>query len=326
MAAIKKSRPANSKKYKVSAKTTQPIAPRVRKTPSHHSFRLSKKIKHHKKPLPSAYSLIKQSLGLFKSNRKLFWGIVAINVVLGFIFVQSFGSSTDFTDLKDQIESLVGQGENRIATSLALFSYALSTLGQNGSETAGMYKLFLLLITSLAVIWSVRQIAAGEKVSAKEAFYKGMYPMVPFLLVMFVIGLQLIPALLGNLLYSAVSSNDLAVTAPEKVVWVLIYGLLSLLSIYMVLSSLFALYIVTLPNMTPMKALRSARQLVLHRRIAVSLRLIALPIIMVFLSALIIIPLILIASWSVQVVFSILASIGLVLIHGYLYNLYRALL
>jgi hypothetical protein len=167
---------------------------------------------------------------------------------------------------------------------------------------------------------------AGEKVGFKDAFYKGMYPLIPFVLVIFIIGLQLLPALFGNLLYSLVTANDLAVTGVEKAIWIILYILLVLLSVYMILSSMFALYIVTLPDMTPLRALRSARQLVVDRRWSVLLRILVLPIVLLVLAAIVMIPLILYASWAAQIAFALIGSYGLVFVHSYLYSLYRALL
>lgn len=93
----------------------------------------------------------------------------------------------------------------------------------------------------------------------RDSYYKGMYPLVPFMLVLLVIGLQLIPLVFGNLIYSSVLQNGLAITVIEKVIWLFLFLMLALLSGYMMISSLFSLYIVTLPDMTPLRALRSAR-------------------------------------------------------------------
>ena len=89
-----------------------------------------------------------------------------------------------------------------------------------------------------------------------------MYPLIPFILVLLVCCLQLLPLIIGSSLYSLVVSNGIAVQPIEKFVWALLFASLALLSLYMITSSLFALYISTLPDMTPMKALRSARELV----------------------------------------------------------------
>ena len=73
---------------------------------------------------------------------------------------------------------------------------------------------------------------------------------------------------------------------------------LALLSLYMICSSLFALYIVTLPNVTPMKALRSARQLVLHRRFLVLRKILFMPLALLVLGAIIMIPLIIFLTFA----------------------------
>ena len=59
-----------------------------------------------------------------------------------------------------------------------------------------------------------------------------------------------------------VRQRKIAIGALEKAIWWIFLGLTGLLSAYMISSSVFALFISTLPNMTPMKALRSARNLV----------------------------------------------------------------
>jgi hypothetical protein len=153
-----------------------------------------------------------------------------------------------------------------------------------------------------------------------------MYPAIPFVLIIFVIGLQLLPALAGSFLLSTALENAIAVTALEKFLWVVVFALLLLLSLYMVCSSIFALYISTLPDMTPMKALRSARGLVLHRRLSIAMRLVGLTIFLILLSMLIIIPLIIFASWSVVWAVLVLGGFSLMFFHVYLYKLYRQLL
>jgi hypothetical protein len=144
--------------------------------------------------------------------------------------------------------------------------------------------------------------------------------------VLFVIGLQALPALLGNLLLSVVLSGGLAITILEKSFFWLLFILLTLLSLYMLVSSLFALYISTLPDMAPMKALRSARGLVLHRRLSVGLRLIGLPIVVMIGYGIILVPLIFILPFAVVPMFLLLNSFCLFFVNAYLYNLYRALL
>lgn len=299
---------------------------RRRKTKSYKHFKLSKKIKPSGQPLPGVFSLLKNSLGLLRAHKRLFVGIIVIHSLLSLFFVAGLGSSFDFVQTKRDLEDVLGGEVSQATTTLALFGYLLGSAGVQASEVAGTYQMFLTLITSLAIIWGVRQIMAGELVSARDVYYRGLYPLVPLLLVLFVIGLQLIPALIGTGLYSIVLDNGLAVTAIEKGVWLLLFVLSWLLSLYMVASSIFAVYIVTLPDMTPIRALRSARALVLHRRFNIGLRVIALPLLLLVLGMVILAPAILFLPWLAIGMFLIYSSFCLCLGHTYMYNLYRSML
>ena len=307
-------------------KPNQTKTPRTKKAHEYKSFKLSKKIKPAgRKPLPGIVSLCKTAVVPFRLNKKLFLGIISIHLILTVIFVSGISSSIDFVDAKNNLEEAFGGDLGKFDSGLALFSYVLSS-GSGADSVSANYQIFISLITSLAIIWSIRQVLAGEKINVRQSFYQGVYPLVPFMLVIFVIVLQLLPFLIGNFLVTTVIANGLAVSVIEKTLWWLIFALLALLSLYMVLSSIFALYISTLPDMAPLKALRSARGLVLHRRVSIALRLIGLPIVVLSAYALVLVPLIFILPILVVPAFLLLGSFTLFFAHSYLYNLYRTLL
>jgi hypothetical protein len=321
----KKAKSKSQKTRKPSLEQTQKI-PRVRKQRAYRHFRLSKRIKAQGKPLPGALRLCKQSLALIKRNKNVFIGLIIVNSLLSLVFVAGIGSIFDFVDNKEHVENLLGGQTSTLITSLALIGSLGVAAGTQAQEVSGAYQMFLVLITSLASIWAVRQIMAGNRVTSKEAYYKGLYPLVPFILVLLVIFLQLLPSLIGATLYSIVISNSIAITAIEKGVWLLLFIVLSLLTLYLIASSAFALLIVTLPDMTPMQALRSARQLVLHRRINVMLRLLALPILLIAVGLIILAPVVLLVPWGAVVLFLLFVSFCICFGNVYLYNLYRSLL
>lgn len=300
-------------------------APRKRKAPTYKSFRLSKKIRpSSQKPLPGIIRLCKLALVPIRKNRRLFIGIILIHFILTVIFTSGITSSIDFVTLKNNIEQTFGGDISKVGSALALFSYAVSSSG--GDSVSANYQIFSSLIITLAIIWSIRQTLAGEKIFIRQAFYQGIYPLIPFMTVLAVIAVQLLPALIGNLLLSTVLANGLAISLMEKLIWWIIFILLFTLSLYMALSSVFGLYISTLPDMTPMKALRSARGLVLHRRVQVALRLIGLPVVLLILYAVVLIPLIFILPIAVVPVFLLLNSFNLFFANSYLYALYRELI
>jgi hypothetical protein len=141
-----------------------------------------------------------------------------------------------------------------------------------------------------------------------------------------VVGLQLIPLLVGSTLYAVVTTNGIAVTVIEKLIWLFVFGVLALWTLYMLSSSLFALYIVTLPDMTPLKALRSARELVRHRRWTVLRKILWLPLALLLIAAVLMVPIIIWLTPLAQWLFFVLTMFVLVAVHGYMYTLYRELL
>jgi hypothetical protein len=141
-----------------------------------------------------------------------------------------------------------------------------------------------------------------------------------------VIGLQLLPLVFANFLYGVVFVGGLAVTALEQGLWGLLIGLLVLLTMYMITSSVFALYIVTLPNVRPMQALRSARDLVRYRRWVVMRKVLFLPVALLVASALLVVPIIIVSPALAEWVFFGLSMTGLAVAHSYFYHLYRELI
>jgi hypothetical protein len=230
------------------------------------------------------------------------------------------------TGLKHTLNQAFTGNLGSLASGVSVFVVLVGSAGNGSSQTAGAYQLFLGLITSLAVIWALRQVLAGSLVRIRDAYYQGMYPLIPFILVLLVIGLQLLPLLIGSTLYSLVVTNGIAVYPIERIIWALLFALLALLSLYMISSSLFALYIVTLPDMTPMKALRSARELVRNRRWTVLRKLLCLPIVLLIVAAIIMVPIIIWLTPLAQWVFFLLTMFALVAANTYVYMLYRELL
>lgn len=312
---------------KSSKSTKRPVASVRKKKPAQYkAFKLQKRIKHPASKLTGSFRLFGRSIKELIANWRIIGGILLIAVALNFLFVKQMNIRVGIEEVRQEINTLVGGNDGGWAMGATLFSLMLGSAASTSSEAASIYQLLLFVLLSLVTIWALRQIHAKAKLSVKDAFYKSTYPLIPFLLVMFVICLQLVPLLIGSSLYGIVTANGLAVTTPEQILWLLLFALLALLSLYMVSSSLFALYIVTLPDMTPMKALRSARQIVRYRRWSIMRKVLFLPIALVVIAAAIIVPLIVVYAPLAEWVFFVLTSAGLIVFHGFLYNLYRELL
>lgn len=284
-----------------------------------------RRIKHPVK-LPTAWTLAKQTYRFVRQNWKLLVGIVVVYALLSVIFVHGLGSTGNAQALRQQFVKGFGGDTNQLSAGISSFTTMFADSTGSSTAAAGVYQIVLGVMVSLAVIWALRQRTAEERVGFKDAFYKGMTPFVPFFLVLVVMLLQALPFIIGGGIYNIVVTYGIAITTPEKALWALLFFALTAISLYMLCSSLFALYIVTLPDMTPLKALRSARQLVRYRRLSVFRKLLFLTVVLVACGTLVMLPVVFIVPVITQWVFFLLGIIGLILVHTYLYTLYRELL
>ncbi len=315
--------PNNSTKTPV-AKTAE-AKPRKLKVPKYKSFTLQKKIERSPdQTLPSAFKLLLQTFGVFKKHWKLVALFLVVFASINLVVAQSAASPDDIDNLKTTFHELSKGDWSQLGASAALL--VMLGTGSSQGSAATSYQLVWMAMGSLAFIWLLRELYADNTPRIRDTFYKGMYPLVPFLLVLLVMGLQLLPAVVGGTVFSTLVSNGIAATFAEQVAWGTVCLLISFVSLYWLSSSVFALYIACLPNMTPLSALRSARALVEDRRSIVLRKVLFLPFALFIIGAIIMTPLILVAPWGAVVMFFILNSAGLLVLHGYFYRLYRALL
>jgi hypothetical protein len=279
------------------------------------------------KPLPKARVLLWQSLKQLYANKKLFIGIIAVYGVLYLLFVKGISANFQLGSLKDNLTTALGGKMSALGTGVALYGLLLGSASTTSNDSGGIYQTLLIIIVSLALIWALRQTHNKTvKLRTRDAYYKGMFPLVPFAIILIIMFVQFLPALITASLYSVASNSATLATTPEKVVGigVLLAGLIW--TFYMISSSLFAMYIVTLSGATPMASLKAAKQLVRYRRQIIFRKVVFVPAVLLLFSAVVLIPLIILAPPVAEVLFA-LATIALpAVLHSYFYNLYRSLL
>jgi hypothetical protein len=277
-------------------------------------------------PVSNVYRLFMDSVYVVRKNWKVFGGIFLVYLLFSLILASPFGPGTNVADMKEQFSGANDGSPEQLDTSLTIFGILLSSFGGSQTEGGTAYQTIFLILVSLAVIWVLRQALAEKKVTARDAFYKGLYPLAPFVLVMFFIALQLLPMFLGAVVMTAAVGHSDSLTAWEMALWSTVSFALVFWTVYMVCSSVFALYIVTLPDMRPWQSIRSARELVRGRRWMIMRKLLFLPLVLLLALAAVVLPLIFFAPVSVQYVFILLSIVGFFVSHAYIYNLYRELL
>lgn len=273
-------------------------------------------------PLPSGPSLLRQVFAILRQNWKLLGGIMGIYLILNIVLASGLTNiNAAFADIKNNFGSA-----HSLADGLLSLINLTSSSGAASSGSSGAGQSVLLIIFSLVIIWALRQVQAGEKATVKQAFYNSTSPLIPFLLVVLVIILQLLPVTLITRLVAIVLSTLISDSGTVITLTLLIMLPLAAWSFYMISSSFFALYIVTLPDMQPRQALRSAKKLVAFRRWQVLRKFLFLMIFVAAVFTAVMIPLIIYINVLVVPVFFLLSTSLILLVHTYCYSLYRDLL
>lgn len=299
---------------------------RKRKKPEYKTFKLTKRIKPPvQKKLPSVTNLLLETWKHIWRYRRVFFGVIAVYFLLNLIFVKGLTTALDVPALKQELQQT---DLNGIALGATLLGVVAGSGTSAATEVANLYQTIIVIICALAFIWLFRQTyeAKPVKIKVKQPFYEGMAPVIPFLLLLIVIGVQLLPMVIGVSVFSTVQANGLAVTMIETVLWALLAVLLALLSFYLISASLLSLIIVTLPDMTPMQAYRSAKKVVAFRRWVIMRKLLLFALLLAMIFGGILLLFIMTIPVLTEWVMAILSAVALPLVIGSGYKLYRSLL
>jgi hypothetical protein len=299
---------------------------KLRKKPEYKSFKFTKRIKHHQGPLLGWWKIFRKALRLVRANKKNVFFFSIIYGLLSLVLVRGLTSPVDISGVRDAFDGAFAAEVTDLATKFTALGLLFESTTRGAGEVSSLYQSILFVMGMLALIWLYRQQQAGNKVTIRQAFYRGMYPMVPFILVLVVMTVQLLPMLIGKFLYDEVVGGGIAVGAFEETLWLLLFIGLIIYSLYMISASVVALYVVTLPEMTPLMALRKAKDLVTFRRFSVLLRFIVYPLFAILFLVLTVLPMLFIAEGFAQWLFFIELAVLLPVSVAYYYVLYRELL
>lgn len=302
-------------------KSTQ--AGRVRKL----NYKSKKKAVRYTEPISGSIAIFRRAIRHLWLNKRLFGCILAIYVLLYVLLVKGLATGFQLSETRAQLEEAVGGELGTLDMGSVLFGTLIGTAGASSTDVGAVYQTLLFLVFSLAIIWALRQtFDAPKSLPIAKVFYSSMYPLIPYILVWFVILLQLIPAFVGSFIYSIVVANGIAVGLLEQILWLILLFTMIGVSIFLVSSSIFATYIVALPDMRPMTALKKARSLVKFRRFLIIRRLIVFLLVVAVLFALIFFPLVIYAAVIAEVLFVVCSLALLFVVHAYIYMLYREMI
>jgi hypothetical protein len=307
----------------------------------HRNFRLTRR-RDYVRPLSLPHPLVfilEVTQTLWK-YRRVFLPLALVYLLLYALLV-GVGSQDIYDELNGALTEAGGDlfaGAFGAVSQSGLTLLALTTngIGEQMTDAQQIFGVLLVLMAWLTTVWLLRNLIAGNKVKMRDGLYNAGAPLVAMAIVFFVILLQLVPIALAAVGYSAaVSSGLIAAGGVEAMLFWIAASLLGVLSLYWVSSSIFAMVIVTLPGMYPVKALQSSYRLLLGRRVRFLLRFVWMVAFVVALWVILMIPIILFDGWIktvwtaiawfplVPIVLLFLSTYTVFWVSTYIYLLYR---
>lgn len=306
----------------------------------HRSFRRTRR-RDYVRPLrlPGYWAFTNTVRKTLWANKRTFLLLALTYAVLTGLFV-GFASQDTYVELSESINDanegfLQGDLGKVGQAGLLLGTGMVGAFNQTPTDAQKMFAAILGLMVWMTSVWLLRAIMSGRKPKLRDGLYNGSAPLLSSILVGFLVVLQLLPVALAAIGFGAAVSTGLLLGGVETMLFWVVAGMLGLLSLYWISSSMIALVVVTLPGMYPMRAIRTAGDLVIGRRVRILLRFIWICLISIIVWAAVMIPIILFDSWLksvwhgiewlplVPVALLAMGSVTVVWIASYVYMLYR---
>jgi len=243
----------------------------------HRSFRRTKRRDFARSlTLPGYWQFTISVLKVLSSHRRTFLLLALVYAVLT-AFLVGIASQDTYTSLTDTIRQagndvFDGDWSALSKAGLLFLSAATGELTSGLTDVQQVYTGIIGLMTWLTTVWLLRNILAGRKVKIRDGLYNSSAPLLSTLLVCAVLIVQLLPIAIALIGYAAAVSSGILSGGVEAMLFWAAASLLILLSLYWITSTFIALVIITLPGMYPSRALKTAGDLVIGRRIRILLR------------------------------------------------------
>ena len=325
-------------KNKITKNIKQKKQDLLRRRP-HRSFKLTKK-RDYKRPfnMPGVFAFTKEVNKILWKNKKVFFYLIIFYVVTTILMV-GLTSEDTYQTLSDTISnssSFFNSMGGTLVKSGLLFLTAISGgISDSLTDVQKVYAGLIMLITILTSIWLLRNIMAGYKVKLRDGLYNSSSPIISIFIVILLMLVQLIPIAIVVIGFSAAVSTNLLSGGVEAMLFWIAAAMLTALSLYWIISTFFALIIVTIPGMYPSRAIRVAGDIVVGRRTRIFLRVIWMLLTLLVLWFIVLFPIILLDAWiksvwaaiswmpTIPIVISILTAFTIIWSSAYIYLFYR---
>lgn len=306
----------------------------------HRTFRLTRR-RDYVRPLvlPGYFSFTHEVTRLLWKNRKTF-ALLAVIYILLYAVLVGMQSQDDYTTLGETLKTTGGDlftgGWGAISRAgVLLMSEFSSGYSAQSSEAQQIFSVVIFLMAWLTTVWLLRNILAGHKVKLRDGLYNSGAPIFSTILIALLVAVQLIPIAIAFVGYSAALSSGLLAGGVASMLFWLGAGLLAVLSLYWITSTLFAMVIITLPGMYPYQAIKTAGDIMLGRRIKILFRWVWMALVVIVVSVIVLISIILLdmglkSLWPalqglpiVPIALLVWSALMTIWVASYVYLLYR---
>lgn len=242
--------------------------------------------------------------------------VYAVTVIgLNFV-IPSFDSNSSST-------GALASGQNVDSLTKAVDSIGNGLTFISGDQSSTLVQFILFLVASLAFMWVLRKIRKLQTVKISEAYYQGTAQFVAMFLVIIWFVIFLIPASIGATILSiGLSASS---TVLETSIISVISLLLFTLTVWLYAKYWPSFYIISLPGMRPISALKNASSLTKKHRLNITVQVFGFIMISLLLFIIAILPLafilpVVVPYWVYALMFIIFATT-----HTFLFSIYRSL-
>lgn len=292
---------------------------------SRQDIRRSLKIESYTKFSMRVWRMIWKNHWLF-TKYFLFYGLISF-------FIIGLASQENFAAFREAINNSTSY--EGISKWMSLFSNAITSGSSSTLDSSQqILTVILFLYGWLTIVWLLRTIMRGDnaKIKLRDSLYSAGSPILSTLAVMVIIVLQLLPLGLVTVAYTSVTTVgwiNTGIAIENMAAWCAL-AVAAILTLYWISSSIIAMIVVTLPGTYPFVAIRAAGDLIVGRRLKLTLRLLFMMLPVALLWLIILMPAIFIDSWLkltgfplVPVVVFLLGVLTVMWIATYIYMLYR---
>jgi len=302
----------------------------------HKSFVRTRKRDKIKKPKIEGYIAFPWYVLRMLWNRK--WVYIRFILLFFFLSIAFIGAmqADNASSVNDVIDS-ANSGTNIFGpvsrAAVTVGSSMIGALNSNFSDVQYIYLSALIILAVLTVVWLLRHQLVGDKLKVRDGLYASAAPIASEY-VLVIIGIaQLIPAALATLVYVSATTSGLLDGGIETAMFSIALLFILVLTLYFMTTTLFALFIATIPGTYPIRAYRAARKIVAGQRLRLVMRLLWMAVILLITWFVILVPFVIIvnsvgggSSWAIPIAYQLMVASSIVYATAYGYLLYRRMI